>query len=241
MRYHPGPYAQVPVSDEIYKQLRNASCNTFFQKEDWEIAEEAIDEWTRRHDPDAVSVGAYSGYQWKQLFLPSGTVLRTVFGGKNHHCMVEGDRILYQEKPVSPSVFVNAVGGIRRNAWRCTWILFPDTKHWALADTLRPRDRKRPRAAPPAVPAREAVAPAASTLAVTTPAASTPAADTPAASTPASASAQGGTVPRATGMPERRACGQHPIAASLRLQLRPLLDRLFELGGLAAAGAVPVT
>ncbi|MES2317087.1 MAG: hypothetical protein V4631_06290 [Pseudomonadota bacterium] len=42
---------------------------------------------------------------------------------------------------------MNAVGGIRRNAWRCTWILFPDSKDWKLADALRtglrpPRVRK---------------------------------------------------------------------------------------------------
>jgi len=74
--------------------------------------------------------------------------LRTVFGGKNYHCVVEGDHILYNGQAVSPSGFVNAVGGMRRNAWRCTWILFPDSKDWKLADTLRARVRP-PRARKP--------------------------------------------------------------------------------------------
>ncbi len=143
-RQHPHPEADIPVSRRILNQLQGASIDTGFEKEEWEIAEMAIDEWVRRHDPDALSTPAASGYQWKGLFLPDGTVLRTVFAGKNSHCLVEGDRILFNGKPVSPSGFVNAVGGIRRNAWLCTWVLFPDTNHWALADTLRARRRPRP-------------------------------------------------------------------------------------------------
>ena len=75
------------------------------------------------------------------IVLPNGTVLRTVFGGKNYHCNVDGDAIVYDGKAISPSGFVNAVGGIRRNAWNCTWILFPDTNDWKLAKTLRGDER----------------------------------------------------------------------------------------------------
>jgi hypothetical protein len=126
----------------------------------------------RRHDPDALAMPAATGYQWKSQFLPSGTLLRTVFVGKNHHCLVEGDRILYNGQAVSPTGFANAVGGIRRNAWRCIWILFPDSKDWKLADTLRKRERVRrvrkpatgiqpaPAAQPPAGQAPLAASPA---------------------------------------------------------------------------------
>jgi hypothetical protein len=161
MRHHPCPRAAVNVSAEIRAQLLAGVCHSAYEKEEWEIAEEAINEWTRRHNPEALATIGYAGYQWKQLFLPTGTVLRTVFGGKNYHCTVDGDHILYQDKAVSPSGFVNAVGGIRRNAWRCTWILFPDTKHWALADTLRPHPRARP-ARPTAVKPVSAPQPGAS-------------------------------------------------------------------------------
>ncbi|MES2319887.1 MAG: hypothetical protein V4631_20600 [Pseudomonadota bacterium] len=140
-RQHPNHKMDIPVSLEVWQQLLGASINTGYEKEDWEIAAEAIDEWMRRHNPDAFPMPAVSGYQWKSQFLPDGTVLRTVFNGKNYHCLVEGDRILYNGKEVSPSGFVNAVGGIRRNAWRCTWILLPDAKDWKLADTLRARVR----------------------------------------------------------------------------------------------------
>jgi hypothetical protein len=133
----------IPISLKVYHQLIGAAQKTGYQKEDWEIAAEAIDEWMRRHDPDALAMTVATGYQWKSLFLPNGTLLRTVFGGKNHHCLVEGDRILYNGQAVSPTGFANAVGGIRRNAWRSIWILFPDSKDWKLADTLRTRERPR--------------------------------------------------------------------------------------------------
>ncbi|MES2295857.1 MAG: hypothetical protein V4582_02390 [Pseudomonadota bacterium] len=140
-RQHPKHQMDIPISLEVYHQLLVASGNTGYEMEDWEIAAQAIDEWMRRHAPDTIPMPATKGYQWKQLFLPVGTLLRTVFGGKNHHCVVEGDQIVFNGQAVSPSGFVNAVGGIRRNAWRCTWILFPDTKEWKLADTLRTRER----------------------------------------------------------------------------------------------------
>lgn len=140
---HPNPRSSVPVSETVYHHLLKAICDTGYQKEGWEIAEQAIDEWVRRHNPDHIPLPATKGYQWKRLFLPDGTLLRTVFVGKNHHCLVENDGILYNGKAVSPSGFVNAVGGIRRNAWHCTWILLPDNKEWQLADALRSRERPR--------------------------------------------------------------------------------------------------
>ena len=164
-RIPPNYVVDVPISLEVRNQLLSASCNTGFKKEEWEIAAEAIEEWTRRHNPDAIALSATNGYQWKSLFLPDGTLLRTVFGGKNYHCIVEADAIVYNGQPVSPSGFVNAVGGIRRNAWRCTWILRPQTDQWKLADTLRTRVRppRRPAPARPAQqerPMRDSAAPA---------------------------------------------------------------------------------
>ncbi len=139
----PGRMMELPISLEVWQQLLGAALTTGYKKEHWEIAEEAIGEWIRRHDPDAISMPLVHGYQWKSVFLPDGTLLRTVFGGKNHHCLVENDGILYNGQAVSPSSFVNAVGGIRRNAWRSLWILFPGSNEWKLADTLRARTRPR--------------------------------------------------------------------------------------------------
>ena len=142
-RHHPDHQMDIPISLKVYHQLNGAAFKTGYEKEIWEIAAEAIDEWIRRHDPEALAMPVATGYQWKNQFLPNGTLLRTVFGGKNHHCLVEGDRILYNGQAVSPTGFANAVGGIRRNAWRCIWILFPDSKDWKLADSLRTRERPR--------------------------------------------------------------------------------------------------
>ena len=134
---HPDPWGQVPVGHRAFINLLNAAGDG--QSAYWEIVEQAVEEWMRRHSQDNCGEPEFAGYQWKGLFLPHGTVLRTVFHGKNHHCRVECDQIMYEGKAHSPSGFVNAVGGIRRNAWKSVWLLFPDSKHWQLADALRAR------------------------------------------------------------------------------------------------------
>lgn len=146
MKRHPNHQMDVPISLEVYHQLLSASSDTSYEKEFWEIAESAIRDWMVRHHPESFATPAIAGYQWKHVFLPHGTLLRTVFSGKNHHCFVEDDAIRYQGAHVSPSEFVNAVGGLRRNAWKTLWILFPDTKTWVLAEQLRtvpPKSRAR--------------------------------------------------------------------------------------------------
>lgn len=133
---HPAPFQYIPIG---HLASVNVGMATMDGKQDWEVVEQAIDEWMRKHAPGQAGEPEFAGYQWKSLFLPHGTVLRTVFKGKSHHCRVDVDQILYQGEACSPSGFVNAVGGVRRNAWKSVWLLFPDSKHWQLADTLRAR------------------------------------------------------------------------------------------------------
>ena len=133
---HPDPFQYIPIG---HLASVNVGMATMDGKQDWEVVEQAIDEWMRKHAPGQAGEPEFAGYQWKSLFLPHGTVLRTVFKGKSHHCRVDVDQILYQGEACSPSGFVNAVGGVRRNAWKSVWLLFPDAKHWQLADTLRTR------------------------------------------------------------------------------------------------------
>src|SRR4051812_48331046 len=128
----PATSMTLPISHEIYQQLVTASCEGGFEKEDWEIAAIAIREWMTRNSPDSFNMPPTSGYQWKHLFLPNGTLLRTVFNGKNHHCLVEHDHIRYNGRATSPSGFVNSVGGVNRNAWQVIWILFPNAPTWKL-------------------------------------------------------------------------------------------------------------
>lgn len=163
-RPHPSPMMNFPISITLYQHLLGAAADGGNEKEYWEVGADALADWLRRHKPDAIAMAKTAGYQWKHVFLPNGTLLRTIFNGKNHHCTVEDDRLLYEGKVVSPSGFVNAVGGIRRNAWKSLWILLPDETTWKLADSLRPPRRPgRARArkpAMPAMPAQEAAAPA---------------------------------------------------------------------------------
>jgi hypothetical protein len=136
-RQHPSPHTSLPISQELYQQLASACINSGFKQETWEIGAAAIREWMIRNNPDSFAMPATSGYQWKHIFLPNGTLLRTIFNGKNFHCLVDDDQILYNGKKVSPSGFANAVGGVRRNAWKVIWILFPNSSVWKLAGTMR--------------------------------------------------------------------------------------------------------
>lgn len=136
-RYHPSPCTQIAISIELNSKLAFASLESDFKKEPWEIAGVAINEWLARNSPDEFGKPSIAGYQWKHVFLPNGTLLRTIFNGKNYSCMVEGDIIRFNGQITSPSRFANAVGGTRRNAWKTIWVLFPNTSTWVLAGTLR--------------------------------------------------------------------------------------------------------
>lgn len=131
------PEMTLPISLETYQQLLGASAHTGYAKEIWEIGAVAIHDWLARNEPDVFGDPVADGYQWKHLFLPNGTLLRTVFKGRNFHGYVEGDQILFNGAAVSPSEFANAVGGVRRNAWKVIWILFPNTSAWRRAGALR--------------------------------------------------------------------------------------------------------
>lgn len=136
-REHPSPDMSLPISLEIYQQLLCASASSGFKQEAWEIGAAAIRDWLVRHNPETFAMPATSGFQWKHVFLPNGTLLRTIFNGKNFHCLVAEDHLCYEGKRISPSAFANAVGGVRRNAWKVIWILFPNSSVWKLAGTLR--------------------------------------------------------------------------------------------------------
>lgn len=137
----------ISIPLELHQQLLLASIQSGFTQEVWEIGAAAIRDWLARNAPESFAMPVTSGYQWKHVFLPKGTVLRTVFNGKNFHAHVEGDQILYEGAAITPSRFANAVGGVRRNAWKVIWVLLPNTSTWKLADELRPRRARarRPR------------------------------------------------------------------------------------------------
>ena len=77
------------------------------------------------------------GYVWKSVFLPHGTQLRMKYRGQIHYALVDGDRLLFQDRPVSPSELARSIAGSNRNAWRDLWVMLPGGRQWVMADALR--------------------------------------------------------------------------------------------------------
>jgi hypothetical protein len=65
--------------------------------------------------------------------------------GKPFTIQVDGDCVMFDGRAVSPSEFVNAVGGTARNAWRAVWLLFPDEKICRIAAICRDALGQAPR------------------------------------------------------------------------------------------------
>jgi len=94
----------------------------------------AINEWIARQ-PDVDQ--PHCGYQWKQLFLPSGTQLRLHHRGRHYYAHVEGDQIIFKQRCVSPRGMVLSIAGEGRNAWRDLWLHLPQEGNWINAARLR--------------------------------------------------------------------------------------------------------
>jgi hypothetical protein len=79
------------------------------------------------------------GFQWKNVFLPDGTNLRTSYRNAVDFAKVVGDRIVAADgASLTPSLFANTQAK-GRNAWRFVWLRFPGEDHWVLADQCRQR------------------------------------------------------------------------------------------------------
>lgn len=79
------------------------------------------------------------GFQWKNLFLPDGTRLRTSYCHVAEFSKVSGDHIVSDDGTrLTPSQFANqhAKG---RNAWRFVWLRFPGDDDWSRAADCRTR------------------------------------------------------------------------------------------------------
>jgi hypothetical protein len=100
---------------------------------------DAIDYWLQNAEekPELLSVQPLLGYQWKNLFMPSGTELRMSYRGSYKYAKVDGDQIIYQGVSVTPSTLANTIAGSSRNAWRDLWIRLPGEPEWRLANDFR--------------------------------------------------------------------------------------------------------
>ena len=77
------------------------------------------------------------GYQWKSLFLPEGTILRSWSYGEHNYARVEGDEIIHKGQAVSPNQFARSFARTNRNAWFDLSIRRPGEKHFKMAALLR--------------------------------------------------------------------------------------------------------
>jgi hypothetical protein len=88
---------------------------------------------------------ALTGFQWKSVFLPDGTNLRTEHLERIEFAKVVGHHIKSGNHLVSPSQFANQGGG-GRNAWRCVWLRFPGEGQWERAADCRARLKRQAQA-----------------------------------------------------------------------------------------------
>jgi hypothetical protein len=92
----------------------------------------------------------YCGYQWKSLFLPEGTLLRSWSYGEHRIARVVGNRILHEGRSVSPNQFARSFARSVRNAWKDISVCLPGEKTFQRAFRLRDASGPAPlqRAAP---------------------------------------------------------------------------------------------
>jgi hypothetical protein len=115
-----------------------------------QAATEAIRAWmaaNARQQPAVADAGSTQGYQWKTLFLPSGTELRMSTRESTYLARVVGNDILFDGHRVSPRGMTLAIAGSGRNAWRDLWLKLPTERYWKQASRCR-REHERMAAVP---------------------------------------------------------------------------------------------
>ncbi|MRV73830.1 hypothetical protein GJ700_19135 [Duganella sp. FT92W] len=98
---------------------------------------EALWAWLFAQSGEAPTGPAMRGYQWKMLFLPEGTCLRSWSHGEHNYARVVGDSIIHDGRSVTPNQFARSFECTVRNAWRDLYIKRPEDKKWQLASRLR--------------------------------------------------------------------------------------------------------
>lgn len=129
----------VPVQTEQFLELVNFLSSNGDPRDPVEIVSIAIDYWLDNASwkPELLSASDTRGYQWKNLFLASGTQIRMQYKGAYFYAKVDGDAIIYEGKPISPGSLANTIAGTSRNAWRDLWVKRIEDKEWKLADECR--------------------------------------------------------------------------------------------------------
>lgn len=136
-------YISVPIDTALFLDLSQCLKDAGDPRDPVEMVSTAIEYWMDNASwkPELFSTVSDLGYQWKALFLPTGTQIRMKYDGEYKYARVEGDQIIYEGSPISPGSLANKIAGNSRNAWRDLWIKRPNDSEWALADDLRPEVR----------------------------------------------------------------------------------------------------
>lgn len=135
-------YARAGKSADIAKTIENVFSDflerTRYDDDLWEGSwleqrdEEDEQALLEEHGPPS------GGYRWGPVFLRNGTRIRMEYKGSLHYALVEHDRIVFDDRPYSPSRLASTIAsGTSRNAWRDLWVREPGTSQWVLADDLR--------------------------------------------------------------------------------------------------------
>lgn len=143
MEYEARQAVYLPVEDYLQLELYLGETRPGVKVET--VAAELLRRWlaseTGRHSL-RVNGPALRGFQWKTLFLPEGTMLRTTYGETAEFAKVSGDRIVSDDgATMTPSLFANRHGK-GRNAWRFIWLRFPGDDGWIRADDCRAREAR---------------------------------------------------------------------------------------------------
>ncbi|MFS2004933.1 hypothetical protein ACEN9F_15025 [Duganella sp. CT11-25] len=130
---HPIP---IHLRSDLLIKLCEATGEGWFGDKTEAALCEAVTDWLakERENPDG-KPRSKAGYQWKQIFLPEGTLLRVTIKAQAYYATVEGNDIVSQGRRLSPSQFANAHGTVR-NAWRVIWLRMPG-ENWERAASCR--------------------------------------------------------------------------------------------------------
>ena len=112
------PLFVLPASFNTYVVVTQFLAKHGLRQEMYEVVDQALSDWMRAIEAskEKATSSPVNGYQWKHLFLPEGTTLRTVRDGVHRLAHVVGCKVVFDGQCCSPSQFVNEVHGTCRNA-----------------------------------------------------------------------------------------------------------------------------
>lgn len=132
----------IPLSTSLFLELAAFLKSEGSDRDPADAVDAAIRYWMENATwkqadlmPEIAARG--DGFRWKEVYLPADTRLRMRYKGQYHYATVEGDQVVYQSQPTTPSDFANKVTGTARNAWRDLEIRRPGDDEWIPAQQLR--------------------------------------------------------------------------------------------------------